>query len=328
MDFVGLGAGRRAMLDVRAAGVIGVLAMIAIGASAAIGSWMAAPQVPSPTLSAMPRPSPSPIAPRLNLDTATPSLQAAFSSAVGASQTRFDVVRTQAGPVAAGGGLSTRFGTGGAIEIRAGGGVVGLRPHGITGSPVLSGSRVSYTAASMNVWYRNGPLGLEQGFMLTRRPTGGSRTLTMALSLSRPLLARATGRYATELVTPAGRTVLRYDGLAAVDAEGRPLGAWLTVTDRQIVIHVAAAGARYPVTVDPLVEQSEIPLSGECAGSCPVALSARTAPPHSSAATAPTRMSSSMTAAGSSRPRSVLVQSRIPARTKRWRCPATAVRRS
>ena len=50
-----------------------------------------------------------------------------------------------------------------------------------------------------------------------------------------------------------GRVALHYTDLFAYDADGQRLPAWMRVEAGAIVLYVDDAGARYPVTIDPLV---------------------------------------------------------------------------
>ncbi len=55
--------------------------------------------------------------------------------------------------------------------------------------PSATGNRVTYAHAGVREWYANGPLGLEQGFMIPRAPSGyptGPLTLSMAVSGNTP----------------------------------------------------------------------------------------------------------------------------------------------
>jgi hypothetical protein len=62
------------------------------------------------------------------------------------------------------------------------------------------------------------------------------------------------------LRTPAGETVLRYEGLAAADATGRALSARLVATGSALAIEVEDRGAAYPVTIDPLLVSQQAKL--------------------------------------------------------------------
>jgi FG-GAP repeat len=150
----------------------------------------------------------------------------------------------------------TRF----AIALRAFGRGGTLRPLAAV-SPVASSDRVSYARGGMREWWANGPLGLEQGFDIAWRPAGsGALTLSLAVS-GTARLAHGT------VLLPGG---LRYAGLRATDARGRSVRAWLQVRDGHILVRVADRGARYPLRIDPTVQQAELrPSDGVgCNGGC------------------------------------------------------------
>ncbi len=110
-------------------------------------------------------------------------------------------------------------------------------------------------AGPVREWYAAGPLGIEQGFIVSRRPrTRAPGRLTLALRVSGPLAARADGS-AMRFVSHAGRVALRYGALQARDAGGRRLAATLSLRRGRVVIAVDDRGARYPITIDPLVQQ-------------------------------------------------------------------------
>jgi FG-GAP repeat len=128
-------------------------------------------------------------------------------------------------------------------------------------SPVASADQVSYARGPVREWWANGPLGLEQGFDIARRPAGsGALTLSLAVSGSARL------DHGTVLL-PGG---LRYAGLQATDARGRSLRAWLQVRDGRVLVRVNDRGARYPLRIDPTVQQAELdPSDGAgCNGNC------------------------------------------------------------
>ena len=59
------------------------------------------------------------------------------------------------------------------------------------------------------------------------------------------------------VISRAGRAVLRYTGLLATDAGGRALHSWLALDGGRLLLRVDAAGARYPLRIDPLIQQGE-----------------------------------------------------------------------
>ena len=106
-------------------------------------------------------------------------------------------------------------------------------------------------------WYANGPLGLEQGFTLPRRPSGGGGgPLTLALGL--PAGTRARVADGELVLGRSGRARVRYSGLVAVDARGRSLRAWLHTRMGLLLVRVDDRGARYPVRVDPFVQAAKL----------------------------------------------------------------------
>jgi hypothetical protein len=151
---------------------------------------------------------------------------------------------------------STRF----AIALKGFGRGEALQPLAAV-APMASANRVSYVRGSVREWWANGPLGLEQGFDIARRPAGAG-----ALGLSLAVSGSARLDHGTVLL-PGG---LRYAGLRATDAGGRSLRAWLQVRDGRVFVRVADRGARYPVRIDPFVEQAELtPSDGVgCDGDC------------------------------------------------------------
>lgn len=123
-------------------------------------------------------------------------------------------------------------------------------------SPVASADRVSYARGSLHEWWANGPLGLEQGFDITRRPAGSG---ALTLSLTAPAGARLEHG---SVSLPGG---LRYTGVHASDARGHTLRAWLQVRGGRLLVRVDDRGARYPLRVDPFLQRAELTSSGGAA---------------------------------------------------------------
>jgi hypothetical protein len=155
------------------------------------------------------------------------------------------------------------------VQVRAGKERLGLSARAFGyGEPALplpavapraERNRVFYRRGSLTEWYANGPLGLEQGFTLASAPTArGSGPLTLVLKL--------TGTLAPAL-EPSRRGLrfadssLRFRGLFAADARGRSLPAWLELRARTLLVRVDDAGARYPLTIDPLFQQAKLTAS-------------------------------------------------------------------
>jgi len=119
------------------------------------------------------------------------------------------------------------------------------------------GSRLEYRRGDFTEWYVNGRQGLEQGFTLAKKPTGGSKgqPLTIALGVTGTL---ALSQQDGAVVLKSGKsTVLRYGGLSARDALGRTISARTEARNNEIRIVVEDQRAQYPLTVDPTWAQEQ-----------------------------------------------------------------------
>ena len=137
--------------------------------------------------------------------------------------------------------------------------------------PQARGTRVEYPRAGLTEWYVNGPLGIEQGFTVARDP--GCRRLAFELQLGPEWAATLVGsgpQARIELQDRRSGQRLYYSDLFARDARGRELGAQLQLlrpAAQTIRLEVDAAGARYPVEIDPLMwTQQPLPTSDGATG--------------------------------------------------------------
>jgi hypothetical protein len=200
---------------------------------------------------------------RNGLASAPIGLQNAASAALGAQASRYSAVRRNGSFVSTGGGLSTTFTTSGPT-VHVGGSSVGMSFAGIgygaqlalpgNTTPTAALNEVSYQRAGVTEWYRNGPLGLEQGFTLQQRPAGNATRgpLTIALRTS----GAALSQHGTA-IRIAG-TSASYGGLTAFDAAGHKLPSTLALEHGTLLLHVKDAGAFYPLTIDPLIGYSRL----------------------------------------------------------------------
>lgn len=120
-------------------------------------------------------------------------------------------------------------------------------------------NRIEYHRGALTEWYVNSPAGLEQGFTIAGPadgPTDHPVSLIFKVSGNAQGSVHKDGKGLT-LTVPQGGT-LRYAGLKAHDATGKPLMAWLDLQGSVLRLNVADQGARYPVTVDPIVEVAEL----------------------------------------------------------------------
>jgi FG-GAP repeat len=121
-----------------------------------------------------------------------------------------------------------------------------------------SANTLTLARGELSESYRNGPLGLEQGFTLARTPSAdaaGGLSLTLALAGNARAALSPDGR---SVLLSHGGVVLRYGGMVARDASGRLLGSRLAVRPGALLLSVDTARAKFPVTIDPLLEQAKL----------------------------------------------------------------------
>src|SRR5262249_35502056 len=122
-------------------------------------------------------------------------------------------------------------------------------------APRVQGNRVTYARPGISEWYVNGPLGLEQGFTIPAPSSHQAGALALELALSGNARA-ALGRGGQSIgLRSAAGPPLRYSGLRASDARGRLLHSWLQLNAGGLELRVDTRGARYPVRIDPFVQQ-------------------------------------------------------------------------
>ena len=172
--------------------------------------------------------------------------------------------------ISPGQGWHARFGAGG-VTVGSGGLSFGLRLSAMgygrslwrvaAVAPEARGNRVSYGRAQVTEWYANGPLGLEQGFVVVRPPAGATGPLTLSMALSGDLRASLAGSGRALTLERAGHPVLAYGDLAAFDARGQTMRSWLELHNGRLEIRVDTRRAAYPVRIDPFIQKAELTAS-------------------------------------------------------------------
>jgi len=167
-------------------------------------------------------------------------------------------------------GLRARFGVGWVI-VGKGSASVGLRLWAVgygsalraVGSAVPSArdNRVTYVHPGVSEWYANGPLGIEQGFMVARPLSGGSGPLTLSIVLSGDLRPSLRGGGRSVSFGRGGCQVLVYRDLVAADARGHGLRWWLELHRGRLDIRVDTRGEAFPVRIDPFVQAAKLSAS-------------------------------------------------------------------
>jgi hypothetical protein len=141
-----------------------------------------------------------------------------------------------------------------------------LQPAGES-IPSANANRVEYRRGGLTEWYVNGPLGLEQGFTLRERPRPApsiskGQPLTIAMAISGDFKASVDrGATSLTLVDDEGQPGLRYTGLAAYDANGTALRAWLELRGARLLLKIEDRTARYPLVIDPYVQVAKLTAS-------------------------------------------------------------------
>ncbi|MCZ7582851.1 MAG: hypothetical protein M5R36_05650 [Deltaproteobacteria bacterium] len=110
---------------------------------------------------------------------------------------------------------------------------------------------IEYDRGAYVEWYANRTGGLEQGFEIFDKTHGGG-LLVIEGRVTTPLQSRVSENLGEILFADERGDVLRYSGLAAWDAHGVPLDAWMEWIDPDTIrLFVDDARATYPITVDP-----------------------------------------------------------------------------
>ena len=115
-----------------------------------------------------------------------------------------------------------------------------------------------YSHPGLSEWYVNGPAGLEQGFTVSRAlpgAAGGAVDARDDALWQHAHLARL-GRAEHHAQIRGGHT-LSYGGVSAHDAGGHSLRSWLVLQGERLLLRVDTTGARYPLHIDPWVQQGE-----------------------------------------------------------------------
>ena len=109
--------------------------------------------------------------------------------------------------------------------------------------------RVEYPRPGLTEWWENRPDGLEQGFTIASVPAGsGHLVLDVDVAGADPVVS-----HDESLLRRESGDWLRYGGLAAWDASGRALPAWMEPIAHGVRLVVDDAGAIGEITVDPVV---------------------------------------------------------------------------
>lgn len=178
LHFVGCGGG---VWRTRAPGVLAVAGAAAVLLTSGVMSRGTVPRAAVAHPAARPA---GHVLPAQRVLSMPSSAQLVISSAVGRGDPRFAAARSGPDYQLHGGGVSARLGAR-HVQVSTNGVALSLtfigvlRGERLSKSPVRSMSahanRVAYERGPLREWYAAGPLGIEQGFTLARRPAGRTR---------------------------------------------------------------------------------------------------------------------------------------------------------
>jgi hypothetical protein len=163
-------------------------------------------------------------------------------------------------------GVSLRIAGSPALEMNVSRVRVDDRVHPLVTAPwTVREGRIERTSTSgafeIVEWYLNASVGLEQGFTIDApadRAAAGTSTIGVAIDVGSAWTPRLdAGGRTIHFDGPAGER-LRYGHLAAWDARGRALPARLAADGQTIAVSVDVEDARYPVTIDPFIQQAQL----------------------------------------------------------------------
>ncbi len=181
-------------------------------------------------------------------------------------------------PVSSPGGVTLSWGRDGTVTFHRANGLGGsfaLRPESfgrttlanLTAGQFVFGpkSTTESLGHGVSAWYKVETGGIEQGFTLTRRPSGTTGTFSIVLGYSGPLHANRSGPRRLTFSSPSG-PVMSYGDLRVTDVTGKVLPSHLVAGPGQVRIVVNDVGAVYPLKVDPYVAPLSTPAAAVLTG--------------------------------------------------------------
>jgi hypothetical protein len=125
-------------------------------------------------------------------------------------------------------------------------------------APHAKQNLVEFKRGPLTEWYANGPMGLEQGFTIAKRPgRSNGQPLTLAMAFSSDLSVKTVDDKGFTL-NQSGKPQLSYGAIAAWDADGQELNAWVDVREKKVLLRVQDANAHYPIFIDPTIKRVEL----------------------------------------------------------------------
>ncbi|MDM8556366.1 FG-GAP repeat protein [Desulfococcaceae bacterium HSG7] len=124
---------------------------------------------------------------------------------------------------------------------------------------------MEYRRGDVTEWYVNGPMGMQQGFTLEKRPelsnsksrSDNKELLTLTLAVEGDWRTEVSEKGRDLNLTAVNGVSLRYGGLVAYDTSGKTLPArfGLSPQSQTVNILVDDSAAVYPLIIDPVIQQ-------------------------------------------------------------------------
>jgi hypothetical protein len=120
-------------------------------------------------------------------------------------------------------------------------------------TPRVDRNLAVYDEGDVRQYFVNGPLGLEQRFLVRRAPGWPARHLELIMDISGATGTALSRDGRSVLLRTSEGPALRYSGLTAIDSYGRRIPARMRLRSGRLALEVETRGARFPITVDPLL---------------------------------------------------------------------------
>lgn len=122
-------------------------------------------------------------------------------------------------------------------------------------APVAEGDRILYERGDVTEWWQAVGSAYQQGWTVAAAPADGSTDLSLLVGFGNAAPLAESDTIVRLLLSD--NSVVWYRDLIAFDANGTDLPATMTVDGSNVRIDVDAAGAVYPVTIDPIVDADQ-----------------------------------------------------------------------
>jgi len=129
------------------------------------------------------------------------------------------------------------------------------------GERSVQGNMVTYDRKQMKEWYENKPEGIEQGFVIYKKPVAGPKkssgsdpwVMIQSCRIEGLCLRMAADHSSIDFVDEHQAVIMRYGQLKVKDATDKLLPSEIRVEENTIIVAYQDANAKYPIVIDPLM---------------------------------------------------------------------------